>query len=88
MVAASAGVAGPGGAGAAERPRQARMAFPARGSRTVAMTRRRPSQRGQARTSRAKTRRINAAQVQARVGTAAPGLAPSACAFGPGARRP
>ncbi|OGK77897.1 MAG: hypothetical protein A2X52_03930 [Candidatus Rokubacteria bacterium GWC2_70_16] len=57
--------AGPGGAGAPERARWARMACTTRGSWTVAMTRSRASQRGQARTSRASTRRIKAAQVQA-----------------------
>jgi len=47
--AAGAGGAGPGGAGAPERARWAKMACTARGSCTVAMTRRRPPQRGQAR---------------------------------------
>lgn len=49
------------------------MACPARGARTVAMTRSRPPQRGQARTSRSNTRGIRAAEVHARVG---PGDAP------------
>ncbi len=39
-------------------------------------------QRGQAGTSRSNTRRISAAQAQARVGAVAQGLAASDCAFG------
>ncbi len=46
-------------------PRWARMARTTAGSWTVAMARSRPPHRGQARTSKANTRRIHAAQVQA-----------------------
>jgi len=53
VMAAGADGAGPGGAG--PRARWARMACTARGSCTVAMTRSRPPQRGQARTSMSNT---------------------------------
>ena len=51
------------------------MAWMASGSCMVAMTRSRPPQRGQARTSRWNTRRSNAGQVQTRAGLAARGPA-------------
>src|SRR5262245_51955266 len=57
------------------------MACTARGSCTVAMTRSRPPQRGQARTSKANTRRIRAAQVHAPGATATRGLVLASCAF-------
>ena len=63
---AGAGGAGPGGRGAAERSRWARMVCTARGFCTAAMTRSRPAQRGQARRSRASSRRTSAAQVPGR----------------------
>src|SRR5262245_29418458 len=51
------------------------MAWTARGSCTVAMTRSRPPQGGQVRTSKSNTRRIRAAQVHAPGVSAARGLA-------------
>ncbi len=53
------GWGGAGRRGAPERARWARMVWTARGSRTVAMTRSRCPQRGQARPSRSNTRRIS-----------------------------
>ena len=88
MSAAGAGGAGPGGAGAPERAREARMAWTARGSCTVAMTRSRPPQRGQVRTSKSNTRRIRAAQVHAPGVPAARGLASNWRALDSGLGRP
>jgi hypothetical protein len=65
-----------------------RMACTAKGSCTAAMTRSRPPQRGQARTSRLNTRRMSAVQVHARVGPAARGLASRSRASPSGAGRP
>jgi hypothetical protein len=86
-MAAGAGGAGPGGAGALERARWARMACTARGSWAEAMTRSRPPQQGQARTSRWNTRRIRAAQVHALGVPAARWLASSWRAVDSGAGR-
>ena len=82
------GGAGPGLSGPGANPRWARMARTTAGSWTVAMTRSRPPHRGQARTSRANTRRINAAQVLACVRPAGRGVASSVRAMPSGAGRP